>query len=436
MGFRKIAAYSFVGLVLVNSNQVRAEENEYIGSGKSQFAPAISLSSEYRSNVYLSEGEAYGGAPTVSATSLIVIPKVTYKLDGSNLKLMTGANYNLRKFFNSEFSNLDRFRDAQVLFGMSLLPDAIVGMEIDERLTISSREAAATAQGSAYIQQVVNDVRSNLSISPGNVLDIDVGGFFQIYDYTGAISRDGVEPQSLNNKYSYGPWWNASWKFLPKTAFFTEGEIEWFNWQNNVVMAAATCAGLTDQQCYVGIPNGKSTRIEIGLNGQISEKLLMKISVGKGTSIYDESAIDGRNGEKIAQNASADVEGSDGLLFDTQLAWYMTSKQQISLQYERNFIDVYFTNYSKYDQMVLEHNIDVLNRWNLSTGLQYRIDEYNGAVSRTDHRYSTQFASNFKLYKLTSLLTAVSWKRLINAEGDYSLEYDDLSASVGLVFGY
>ena len=79
--------------------------------------------------------------------------------------------------------------------------------------------------------------------------------------------------------------------------------------------------------------------------------------MGYGLSDYDEESVasnaNGGIAQYLLQETAVDVEGLDGLMVDAALQIAPTDKQFFSVAYTRSFMDVYFTNFSIYHQVML-----------------------------------------------------------------------------------
>jgi len=84
--------------------------------------PSISMGGEYRSNLYLDEGEAGGGDPVVSGTALLLNPTLKVQQNSNAVKLQLGAGYGARRFVESDLQNLNTFNDAQGNVKLHILP--------------------------------------------------------------------------------------------------------------------------------------------------------------------------------------------------------------------------------------------------------------------------------------------------------------------------
>ena len=444
MNLPTIGLLSMSAFSLVYSSEAKAEEN--IGNGATKFSPSIGLATQYRTNVYLEEGEVGGGEATIPGMALLINPVLKFAIDGDNVRSVVGASYFARKYLAEELTNLDRFNDGQVSAGLELLPNSVVGFTIDEMFSSSGRETAADDDAnSSYTQRIFNEVRSGISIAPGSALKLKLGGSFLIEDITGADDGSGVADRSHNNKQSYGAYADLLWKFLPKTSFYIQTRYDRFDWWKNVINTTPEgdgCANPSNlSSCYLVIPNGTNLQVTSGFTGQLTDKLLLKFGLGWGNAVYDQDSLsDDVSPELLSllvpdQEEPVGTSGLDGLMLEASIGFMLTQNQQFVLGFERAFEDVYFTNYSVYNQVLFTHSWMILNRASWSNSVRYRLDNYSGLITRTDNRIAVQSELSVSLQRLVSINLGTSWRRLTSANNP-GLEYDDVNIYGGLVFGY
>ena len=63
-----------------------------------------------------------------------------------------------------------------------------------------------------------------------------------------------------------------------------------------------------------------------------------------------------------------------------------------------------------------------------------RIDDYDGAVDRSDHRLSATSDFNLNFTPNLSMNIGAAWRRLASADGYSNIEYDDYNIHTGLIF--
>ena len=429
-----------------------AYAEDHLGKNALQFSPSISLGGEYRTNLYLQEGllessdGSIVGQPLTAGTAILINPVFKLKYENSGIKTSLGVNYRARKFISSDeidLSGLDRFKDVQVAGGLELYPIKSLGVSLSNSLTSSGRETSADDAASAYLQTIRNNFRGGVLIRPGSALELSVGGSYDIVDITDAISSANDTASRINNKQSYGWYGDMQWKFFPRTSFFINVSQDNFDWENKVVFSDDACIQSFTGGCEIAsvIPNGSTLRTALGFTGRLSERLLLKTAVNYGTATYDtESLTDGISlGEQLASVAStADVnlEGLNGLGVSTGLTYLFSDSHTFDLSYDKDFMDVYFSNFSVFHQIKASHSVLLFNKVQWDANVRYRIDSYEGTVTRTDNRISADTSLNIAIQKRISLRVGGGWSQLASTPEFFNIEYDDVRVHGGLVVGY
>ena len=444
-----IRCVTICGLSLYASS---AYADDHIGKNALQFSPSISIGSEYRTNLYLQEGLLESsdgtivGQPLTAGTALLINPVLKLKYENTAVKSVLGLNYRARKYISSDevdLSGLDRFKDLQLSAGLDVYPIKSIGLSVSNSLSSSGRETSADDTGSAYLQTIRNNLRGGVLIRPGSALEVSAGGSFGIVDITDAISATGDDPSTINNKQSFGWYGDIQWKFFPRTSFFVNVSQENFDWQNKVVLSDEACVSSFTGDCEIAsaIPNGSTLRTALGFTGRLSERLLLKASVNYGTATYDPDSLTadislGDQLSTIADSASANLEGLNGLGVATGLTFLFSDTHTFDLSYDKDFMDVYFTNFSVFHQVRAGHSVLLFNKVKWDTNVRYRIDSYEGAVTRTDNRISVNSNFDITLQKRMSLRLGGGWSQLASTPEFFNIEYDDVRVHGGLVVGY
>ena len=84
----------------------------------------------------------------------------------------------------------------------------------------------------------------------------------------------------------------------------------------------------------------------------------------------------------------------------------------------------------------MTYEVSAQDRLMVSVNGQYRNDNYDGPVDRTDHRLQAGGALAVNFADRGSFETALNWRRLASADGIAGIEYDDLGLKFGLKWGY
>jgi hypothetical protein len=414
VGRRMYKAQYFVFGVAMLSSTAYAEDDG-IGSDTVKLVPSVSIGGEYRSNLYLDEGEAGGGSPVVQGTALLVNPTVGLKVNSSILSLRLGSGYGVRKYIQDDLQNLNSFNDGRLTATGRLLPKAPVGISFSESFSSNNRPVNQPKAESALIRVYDNKSRVGLSVGNGTALDVNVGGSYNYRQINGMRDSQGIR-DVINQRNTYGGVGTVSWKFLPKTKVLLDGEYTQNDWINNTIETTEETTIIEDSSAW---------NVKTGIEGQLSGKTLLRFMVGSGGSAYGEG------------DSATQLDGlSQRLRLDAGLRVKPSESHDIRLEYKRAFQDVYFTNYNLFHQIGLTYEVNVQDRAIVSVNGQYRNDNYDGPVDRTDQRIQAggAFALNFADHG--AFETALNWRRLASADGIAAIEYDDLGLTFGLKWGY
>jgi len=386
-----------------------------IGSDTVQLVPSVSVGGEYRSNLYLDEGEAGGGSPVVQGTALLVNPTLGIKVNSNVLSLRLGSGYGARKYVQQDLQNLNSFNDARLTASGRLLPKAPVGLSFSESFSSNNRPVNQPKAESALIRVYDNKARAGLSIGGGNALDVNIGGAYNYRQINGMTDSQGVR-EVINQRNTYGGVGTASWKFLPKTKLVLDGNYTLNDWVNNTIETTEEVTSIQDSSVW---------DVNTGLEGQLSGKTLVRFMIGGGGSTYGEG------------DTTTQLEGlSQRLRLDTGLRIKPSDSQDIRLEYKRAFQDVYFTSYNLFHQVGITYEVNAQDRMVVSVNGQYRNDNYDGPVDRTDHRLQAGGAFTLNFADHGAFETALNWRRLASADGIAGIEYDDVGLTFGLKWGY
>lgn len=413
------------------SQSANAAPGDHLGTEQTVLIPRIDLATHYRSNVYLEEGEVGGGEPVQSSALLLVSPSANLTTQNDNLYFRLTGVYGLRRYMNQEYANLNRVKDGSLKLDSVILPNSKVGFIINDKFVSSARETNQVEAESAYIQQMRNELKSGFRIVPSGSLEIMALGGFEILDIKG-VEFEGQEVPIINNRYTYSVDPTIRWAFLPKTDIFVRGSYRWSDWQFNSIDAdpAVTpeCQGI--ENCTIGVPDSQSQSTTVGIKGRLTDKSSLILTYGKTKSDYDESSVVGGNAN---DSYSTDLEFNN---YSVRFELYPTEVQTLFLSYSVDFRDVYFTNYTQYKQLTAGFNGNLGRKLVLKSNAQYREDNYDGVVDRTDRRINVRNDFNYNVTNFSAVTAGVWWERLVSVDGFSELEYDDLNIHAGVSFTY
>ncbi|MED5374484.1 MAG: hypothetical protein VX899_25940 [Myxococcota bacterium] len=437
-----------------------AEPGDHIKVGQAEVVPSLKLGYEWRSNLYLEEHALFpaaGQQGTVRGAALVVRPGLTIALHTHEVAFDAGANYNLRKFITSSksqntaynVSNLDQFNNVDLFAKLHILPNGVVGLKLDQSFAISNRPIESQFADNALITRTRNDTGAYFVVSPGNALNFDLGGFLVYDQYDGNDDSSTVVLGSrLNNKLGYGAVFRTNWEFFPRTALVVDARVERFDWDRNVVTTAGGDQASENLGNALPMPDGWGWHAEMGLKGRVTNKLVVNALVGYGQTTYDEQSVldyvSGNNsslweGEIDTTGAwTQDLRGLTGLTAETSLTWTPVTGQSFSAGYKRSYQDSWFTNWVSYNSGFARYNGALARRWDLSVEGNYRLEAYEGEVTRNDHVITTRAGLSYDATDWLALQGGTAWRRRVSADTPplASIEYDDVAINVGMKLTY
>jgi hypothetical protein len=449
------------------SAAAQSQSGESQGGGD-QITPSLKVEGVYRSNVYLQEGEVGGGSPVTPGFYLTARPELGIRLhDTSVAHLDLSAAYAARKYLTEGLSNLDRFNDFDLGAKVVVGPGSMLGLSLKDRFTLKGYETEATFAEVAYLQRMENDARGLLHFRPGPGMEIRGGGSFEYEDYENYFETSIFKTPELNTRLAWGPQAAIDWKFIPMTSFVASYSYSAFYWRDNFVVTQGENLTATDDLGdNVGIPDGTMSQFTMGLRGRFTRRLVVGAVGGFTTMVYDEDSVieDASNDEGI-DGASTDIDPeTEGFGQDLKLrcdegstdcsafpssftanidaSYELNDSNAFTLSYRRDFQDVYFTNYVAFHQLSLSLDLLMWNRLGLAAAFNYRFEDYEGEVDRSDHLFRARLDTNIAIVKGVTLGLGGWWTQRASAStGDGGapnpyIEFDDVNIHAGLSFSY
>jgi len=442
---------ALTNLLVVGSAE--AAPGDHVQVGRAELVPSIDLGTEYRSNLYLDEdsNNAVGGA------ALLVYPEIRLGMQTNELNVDLGARYGVKKYYFSTLdqnpgydrSNLDRFNDINSHLDLGILPNAIVGVKLGEQFDVDNRPTESQWAEKAQITHLESDTSAALAIQPGNAFFVDLGGHFAFDSYRGNAGASFSGSPRLNTRTAYGPQATLNWRFFPRTAFLVDFGMDWFKWEENALNAVGG-QGAEDLGDRIGLPDGREWRATAGVQGRISHSLVVNAVAGYGQIDYDEQSVLDRAAQLAAAGArgademnvgegwATDLKGLPGLLVITKATWTPVTGQILSLGYQKDFQDSWFTNYVAYHYGFARYNGLVASRWGVSLEGGLRYESYVGELSRNDMFIRTQGGLAYNATEWMDLSANVGWKRRVSADVPpvATIEFDDVAASFLITLRY
>jgi len=435
---------SLIGGVMLASVCVsataHAQPGDHIRIGDAELVPKLVIGSKYRTNAYLMESNEEAGF------ALMVVPSAELELDGQDIKLDLGASYHLRKYFSSELSNLDRFRDGKFDLDLGLLPKSMIGFDLSETFASSSRESEAWYDASnALITHLSNDLAGALAFHPGGALEAKAGGHFVFDDYKVPPGANIDNQTNYNSRVGYGPEGSFKWRFFPRTAVLLNASMDWFKWSNNLVNIQPGAGQTTTQYgSYLGMPNGSLLTVSGGLRGRFTERVAVGLVVGYNKAVYDEQSVIDDGADEPEAVADIDVSagfdedsaGLDNLLANASLEYALSETHRVALGFDRSLEDSYFTNYVLHNYVFLRYRVLLGTRFGVGAEGGFAYETFHGEVARTDMVVRTRLNGTYAANEWLAVGAGVWWDRRASVDGLAEIEYDDVDINLNLTFTY
>ena len=409
----------------VVSGAAFAGPGDHIRAGSVEIVPDLDLGAEYRSNVFRREADGVGAA------NLLVSPGIKLTADGEDHGFRVDSSWELRKFFfvgeeqgtaaevPSRLAGLDRFNEFDASAGIDLFKRSSLGLRLSNTTALQNWTADAPFADVPYSSQFRNGLRGGLRINPGSALEVVAGGGWA-YDAYLAPRQGEIQNRTLNRRNTYGPSLETRWSFLPRTALVLRGTYDFYNWQLNEIESDSPLGNLE-------VPDSRQWKVWTGLDGQVTEKLLVQMFVGYGNGVYPDAATSGS------------VTGLRRLLLKSQVRYDLTPSTderggtKLSAGYMRDFRDSFFTNYLGLDQVFVGYD-GRLGPFSPSARYEYRLERYEGSIARNDrvHRLRADMAYWFGDFASATL--GGWWNQ--RGSTDALVEFDDFNVHLMATFRY
>lgn len=460
-----------------------AAPGDHIRVGKSgELVPTLTLLGVYRTNNYLTPGSTFGDGPddaAVSGMHLSVRPGIQLELESRPIEIGFRVGYEARKYFAEELQNLDRFRNVNAGLSLSILPQGVVGVDIDTGVVVTGRETEAVNSQDAYLQQTVSRNTLMLAVRPGNALEVRGGGAFEVRDINvppDFVQTDGQPSANLNNQAGYGFVADLTWKFLPKTAVVANFERQTNRWESNSIAATGAGAGEfgieTDpvnggfqacvegdanglDDCFLPVPNSVFTTFEAGIRGRFTEKLVLGVIGGFTRANFDSTSVSSpqENTQMVETDDPAKCNepnggDTDGVNDDrigfpcafsgsVEIAYDMLEEHRLKLGVAREAQPVFFTNYLDLTRYYIGYDGTFADRHRVRASAEFNNQDYRGQVTRDDLWYRARADVGWGITNWLTIDSGIWYTGRRSADGaNPEIEYDDVNVHAGVTLTY
>jgi len=469
-----------MGAMALSANVAHAAAGDHIRFGNGgEFTPSLSIAGVYRTNNYLTVGSTFGETDedaAVGGMHLNVRPGLALDLESRAVILGIDAGYDLRKYFREELTNLDRYQNANGRIQLVVLPQAVVGFKLDTGISVSGRETQAVNAQDAYLQQLVSRNQATLTVRPGDAMEIDVGGVFELRTIKvpeGFATVDGAPTANLNSRASSGLVSTFNWQFLPKTAIVAGFERMNSRWESNAIAASGQgvgtfaiepggggfvmCdpddSGSGSDDCFLPVPNGVFTTFDAGIRGRFTPRLVLGAVVGFTRATFDASTVsspqsntamtDTEDSDKCGAKGEADGVNDELVGFpcmlngNIEIGYEVRDGHVFTVGFLREAQPVFFTNYLNLNRYYVGYVGKFADRHELSIGLDANQQDYRGQVTRDDLWFRTRGDMAWGIQKWLTIDTGVWYTGRRSAGGEFpEIEYDDINVHAGVTLVY
>jgi hypothetical protein len=400
-----------------------ANPGDHIRVGEAVVTPSIGAAVEHTTNAFHSDTDPQAG------TRFRISPGIAVTSEGPDLDLSLQGAYDVRKYFQPELSNLDRFNDFNVTSSVRALKTGLIGLTGSESVGLRNYPADAEFSSRPFQTEFRNQLGGAVLVRPGSAFEARVGGFWNFQDVQIAAGAQASGLRRLNRANAIGPRGGLEWRFFPRTALVVDASYEMNRWAENVLDAVDAVSG------ELAIPNSAHLKVSTGLRGRVTEKISTVLLLGYGSGVYDDATVGGAADAPLtATGAGADVMGAQRLLVDAQVRFQPSNDDRVILGYERGFRDVFFTNFVAYNQVYLRGNSRFTPRVGASADVALRAEGYRGQVSRDDLYVQANADVSYFLRDWAAINGGALWvQRISDASG---VNYGDLNVRVGAQFTY
>lgn len=321
-------ALTALAMLLLGSAQAAAQawltdraraEGRGIRLGDFELHPGIGAEMGYDSNLFLSE-DPDGGTAILRVTPQIYLSTLGQeRLQGETptLSFRTGVGAAFKYFFAPAESDIGLGQDARLVW----TPSSVFALELfdDFRRTVDPfTEPAGPLTGDTSQLVYERDqlgVGTRLQLStPGGLLKAGLGYRFDL-DYFES------ELFAANTNYAHSITADTSWEFLPKTAVFWNGALQFheFAEQDGVVISE----------------RNDSTRVrsKLGLNGALTPRIGFTLAGGYGAGFFED--------ESDYESVIAQIEAR----------WRLRETVLWALGYDREFSTAFQGNFARMDRI-------------------------------------------------------------------------------------
>lgn len=413
---RLIKSLALVSTLLVGGSATAAP-GDHIRVGDATITPSLRLGMQYRSNSFRTESNNQG------SVNFNITPGLAASLDTQSTTFTLNATYTARSFLflsNGEELDtatnrarrqaLDRFNNFNIAAGIQALKNRQVGFGLTDALTLQNNPNDGLIDSeNPYVTQLRNALRGNVDFRPGPAFLVTLAAEWTWAEFY--VANSVVSREVFNTRNAYGPRLRLQWKFLPRTALVYNAEYTYNNWAVLDPSSPEVPGAMT--------PDSHEFRTDIGLQGQVTERLRLVAMLGYGVGAFENS----RN-----------TTGIGGLLVTLRGDYKLSDHHRFNAGYTKSFFDSFFTNAVQANALFAGWNGKYGDKVTSSLRYGIRFENYIGSVERNDVVNIASAGIGINATEWMNVGINGSWLQRRSTQD--LVEFDDFRAGLGLTFQY
>ncbi len=388
-----------------------ADPGDHIQVGGAAVAPRILVGVDHNTNVFYSDSTPVGG------TSLRVVPGLDITSSNDNVDYQLSGEYRFRKFFQADVTRADRFNEFGARATVSVGKQSVVGFQLAEDAGLRNTPTEAPSSDRPFQTQLRQSLDASFVIRPTSAITLRVGGLWSFDDFRVAYSLDNGS-FAFNRSNTFGPKGELAWNFFPSTALVVSGAYEMTRWNDNLVdLPSQSTLGST-----LAVPNSNQFRLWAGMRGRLTRKVVVQAMVGYGSGNFLEQSVDGTG--TVSDAFAADVTGAERVLVDAQVRWAPSETNLLTFGFQRDFRDVFFTNYSQYNYPYVRGNAR-FGAFGVNGEVGARVEAYRGQITRDDFAPTARLDAGYYLKNWASFTVGSTYTA--RTSSDTAVGFSDIN---------
>ena len=342
-------AAALVGCACALPRSVEAAPGDGIRVGEVVIHPGVQTELGFQSNVHLLAEPLDVDHP--DDWWVRIVPRIEAEKNGGRARFSLLALYDWRKYaYNTE---LDSFQDFELGAALSVNEERPLALAVENRMRSQSRPSELDLYGNH--RRLSNAARVSTLYKPGGALEVKPSAFWNYDKFSASETRD-----VFAEKHTTGAAVDARWAFLSRTVLAVTGEGGQVRYTESVPLPAAGRDVNSGSNWW---------HAEAGLVGQVRPKVNIALKLGYGQAVYPK-------GESLS-----DARGVTAL---AKMEWVPRATNHVSLAYDRDFRDVFFTNFRVSDRITATYRHLLAGEWLAEAAGAAAWQQYSEPFDRRD----------------------------------------------------